>query len=92
MASATNNDHHDGVFLPKGAAYLLGPLTYAQILRDNNFFMTTVATIPVNLEYEAWFAVIDPHQTSDSDPVSLHDHLLRQPWFLRVESVAKKNV
>jgi len=89
MASATNNDQHDGIFLPKGAAYLLGPQTYAQIMRDNNFFLTTMATIPVNLEYDAWFAVIDPHQTSNTDLVSLYDHLLRQPWFLRVESVAK---
>jgi len=89
MATATNNDHHDGVFLPKGAAYLLGPQTYGQIMRDNNFFLTTVATVPVNLEYEAWFAIIDPHQTSDTDPVSLYDHLLKQPWFLRIESVAK---
>jgi len=89
MATATNNDHHDGVFLPKGAAYLLGPQTYGQIMRDNNFFLTTVATVPVNLEYDAWFAIINPHQTSDTDPVSLYDHLLKQLWFLRIESVTK---
>jgi len=89
MASVTNNDHHDGVFIPKGAAYLRGPQTYAQIMRENNFFLTTVATIPVNLEFDAWFAIIDPHQTSETEPVSLYDHLLRQSWFLRIESVAK---
>jgi len=76
MASVTNNDHHDGVFIPKGAAYLLGPQTYAQIMRENNFSLTTVTMIPINLEYEAWFAVIDPNQTSETDPVSLYDHLL----------------
>jgi len=65
MASATNNNQHDGIFIPKGAAYFLGPQTYAQIMRDNNFFLTTVATIPVNLEYDAWFVVVDPHQTSE---------------------------
>jgi len=89
LASATNNDTRDGVFLPKGAGYLLGTTTYEQVMRDNNFFLTTVATIPVNLQYEAWFAVIDPNQTSDTKPVSLHDHLMRKSWFLRVESVAK---
>jgi len=47
-----------------------------------------VATIPVNLEYKAWFAVIDPSNTSETDPISLHDHLIRKPWFLRIESVA----
>jgi len=45
--------------------------------------------IPVNLEYDAWFAVIDPNQTSESDPVSLHDHLMWKSWFLQIKSVAK---
>jgi len=49
----------------------------------------TVATIPVSLEYNAWFAVIDPNQTSENAPISLHDHLLRKPWLLQIESVAK---
>jgi len=89
LAAATNNDTRDGVYIPKGAAYVLGTTTYEQVMRDNNFFLTTVATIPVNLQYEAWFAVIDPNQTSETEPVSLHDHLLQKPWFLRVESVAK---
>jgi len=43
--------------------------------------------VPVNLAYEGWFAVIDPNETSDTAEVSLHDHLTRQPWFLRIESV-----
>jgi len=89
MASETNNDHHDGLFLPKGATYLLGPKTYEQVLQENNFFQTNMATIPVNLEYPAWFAVINPNSTSDTNPISLYDHLLCQPWFLRVESVAR---
>jgi len=89
LASATNNEQHDGVFVPKGAAYLLGPSTYEHILRKNNFFLTTVATIPVNLEYKAWFAIIDPNQTTDTEPISLYDHLVHKPWFLRVEAIAK---
>jgi len=48
-----------------------------------------VATIPVNLEYDAWFVPIDPHTTSETDLISLYDTLLRQPWFLRVESVTQ---
>jgi len=87
LASTTNNDQRDGVFLPKGAVHLLGPSTYEQVLKDNNFFLTTIATVPINLEYGAWFAVIDSTTTSDNDPVSLHDHLLRKSWFLRIESV-----
>jgi len=43
----------------------------------------------VNLEYAAWFAVIDPHQTNDNEPISIRDHLLRQPWFLQIESVTR---
>jgi len=43
----------------------------------------------VNLEYNAWFAVIDTNQTSKTEPVSLYEHLLRKPWFIRIESVAK---
>jgi len=58
MASITSNDQRDGIYLPKGAVHLLGPQTYEQVLKDNNFFLTTVATIPVNLEYRAWYAVI----------------------------------
>jgi len=87
MAAATNNDHRDGVFVPKGAVHLLGPQTYEQVLKDNNFFLTTVATIPINLTYGAWFAVIDTTHNSETEPISLHDHLLRKPWFLRIESV-----
>jgi len=89
LASETKNDQRDGVFIPKGAAYLLGTQTYEQILRDNNFFLTTVATVPVNLTYDAWFAVIDANQTDDKEPISLYDHLVRKPWFLRIESAAK---
>jgi len=63
--------------------------TYEQVLKANNFFLTTVATIPINLEYEAWFAVIDPYHQSEQEPLSLYDHLTRQPWFLRIESVNK---
>jgi len=90
MASETNNDDRDGIFIPKGAAYLLGPKMFEQVLKDNNFFLSNVATIPVNLEYEAWFAIIDPDNNSATDPISLHEHLLRKPWFLRIESVGKK--
>jgi len=71
LASTTTNQH-DSVFVPKGAAYLLGPQIYEQIMRENNFFLTTVATIPVNLQYDAWFAVIDPNQMSETEPVSLY--------------------
>jgi len=89
LASETTNDHRNGIFLPKGAAYLLGTATYEQILQDNNFFLTKVATIPVNLEYDAWFVPIDPHTTSETDPISLYDTLLCQPWFLQVELVTR---
>jgi len=81
-------NHRDGTFLPKGSARLLGPQTYEQVLKENNFFLTQVATIPVNLEYNAWFAIIDPNATSDMDLVSLNDHLLCKPWFLQIESVS----
>jgi len=37
MASATSNDQHDVVYLPKGAAYLLGLQIYAQVLQENIF-------------------------------------------------------
>ncbi len=84
-----NNNQHDGVFVPKGVAYLLGPQTYEEVLKENNFFLTMVATIPINMEYDAWFAVIDPNHHSDTEPLSLHDHLIRQPWFLRIELVAR---
>jgi len=88
FAAETNNDHRDGVFLPKGAANLLGPTTYERVLKEHNFFLMQVAMIPVNLEYNAWFAVIDPTAASDDAPISLNNHLLRQPWFLRIESAA----
>jgi len=64
---------------------MLRPSIYEQILTDNNFFLNNLATIPVNLEHAAWFAVIDPTQQSETKPVSLHEHLLHQPWFLRLE-------
>jgi len=44
-----------------------------------------VATIPINLEYDTWFAIIDPHTTSETDPITPHEHLLHKPWFLRIE-------
>jgi len=88
LASEVTNDTRDGVFLPSGAVNLIGPATYAQVLQENNFFLNNVATVPVNLEYAAWFAVIDANNHSEDNPVSLHDHLLRKTWFLRLESVS----
>jgi len=46
-----------------------------------------MATIPVNLEHGAWFTIIDPNQTSETELVSLHDHLLCKPWFMHMELV-----
>ena len=88
--ATTNKDQRDGVFIPKGAVHLLGPQTYEQVLKDHNFFLTTVATVPINLEYRAWFAVIDPTNASETDPTSLYDHLLRKTWFLRIEEVERR--
>jgi len=68
---------------------LLGPTTYAQVLTANNLFLNQVATIPVNLEHNVWFAIIDPTDTSEHNPISLHDQLLRQLWFLHLESVTR---
>jgi len=87
MASETTNDSRNGIYLPKGAVHLLGPQTYMQVLQDNNFFLNNVATIPVNLMHEAWFVVIEPNQTSETDPVLLYEHLLHQPWFMHLELV-----
>jgi len=89
MAAEGSNDHRNGVFILKGAVNLLGPSTFEQALKNNNFFLTTVATVPVNLTFEAWFSVIDPNQTSKEEPISLHDHLLRQPWFIRLEPITR---
>ncbi len=92
LAAETNSSHHDGTFVPKGVSSLLGPQTYEQVLKDNNRFLSHVATIPINLEYDAWFAVINPHASDDTATLSLYDHLIRKPWFLRIESVGQKNV
>jgi len=61
------------------------------ILKVQEFFLTTVATIPVNLEFDVWFAVISLQHASGDEPISLYDHLTRQPWFLQIELVAQKN-
>jgi len=71
--AAETNTHRDGTFVPKGASSLLGPQTYEQVLKDNNRFLSNVATIPINLEYDAWFAVIDPHASDDTATLSLYD-------------------
>ncbi len=81
MASENSNEQRDGIYLPKGAAHLQ---TYAQALKENNSFLNNVAMIPVNLPYDAWFAVINPNQTSETEPISIHDHLIRKSWFLRI--------
>ncbi len=90
MASEATQDHRDGVFVPKGAVNLLGPQTYEQILKDNNFFLTTVATVPINLEYRAWFTLINADSASETEPPTLYDHLLRKTWFLRIEEVDRR--
>jgi len=59
------------------------------VLKEHNFFLMQAAMVPVNLEYNAWFAVIDPTDPTEDAPISLHDHLLRQPWFLRIESATR---
>jgi len=88
--ATTSTNPRDGVFVPKGAVHLLGPSTYEQVLKDHNFFLTTVATVPINLEYRAWFAIIDPNLASETEPNSLYDHLIRKPWFLRIEEVERR--
>ncbi len=89
MAAETSTDNRDGVFILTGAVHLLGVPTYEQVLKENNFFLNNVATIPINLEHQAWFSILDPNQTSETEPISLYDHLIRQSWFLRIESVTR---
>jgi len=81
LAAVTTTDR-DGVFLPKGVAYLLGLETYANALKANEFFLTTIVTIPMNLEFDVWFAVINANHASEDDLISLYDHLTWQLWFL----------
>jgi len=90
MASANSNDHRDGLFIPKGVAYLLGLTMYEQVLKDNNFFLNQVATILVNL-YKAWFAIIDPTQTSETKPTSLYEQMLHKRWFLWINLLERTN-
>jgi len=33
--------------------------------------------------------VINPNQSTDTKPISLYDHLVCKPWFLRIELVTK---
>jgi len=89
MAAASGETHRDGVFLPRGVVHLLGPQTYANVLQENEVFLNHVASIPVNLKYAAWFTVIDPTNHSETEPISLHEHLLRKPRFLRIELVVR---
>jgi len=89
LASETSGNHCDGNFLPQGLSNLLGPETHVHVLKDNNFFLSNVAMIPVNLLYNAWFAVINPNSSSKTDPISLHNHLLCKLWFLQIELVTQ---
>jgi len=82
LASELSTDPHDDVYLPKGMVHLLGTNTYEQVLKENNFFLDNVATIPMNMEYNAWFVVIDPEKQSETEPILVHKHLLQQTWFL----------
>jgi len=75
-AAEMSNNTHNGAFLPKSTVNLLGSTTYAQVLKDNNLFLTQVVTIPINLKHNTWFAIIDPNATSNDVPISLHNHLL----------------
>jgi len=43
----------------------------------------------MNMDYRAWFAVIDPTNHKENEPISIYDHLIRQPWFLRIKSVTR---
>jgi len=74
LATETSNDHCDGAFLLKGAVHLLGLQTYRQVLKENNFFLNNVATIPVNMEYRAWFVVSDPENQSNDEPNTSFDN------------------
>jgi len=46
-----------------------------------------VVTVPINLEYRAWFALINTDNDSKTDPPMLYSHLLCKMWFLRIEEV-----
>jgi len=52
-----------------------------QILQDHHFFQSNVATIPVNLEYNAWFEIINPTAAAENEPISLYEHLIHKLQF-----------
>jgi len=87
LASEKSNDHRDGTFFAKRHSSLTWHANVWTGPQRKHFFLTQVVTILVNLEYDAWFAIINLQTTSNSDPISLHEHLLCKPWFLCIELV-----
>ncbi len=75
-----------GVFVPMGAAQVLGTQNYSKIICNNNAFIQSITTIPIS---DMLHAILDipfsMDSTTDINTTNLYDMISDQPWCLNIK-------
>jgi len=85
-------DARFGVFLPTGAAHLIGVEAYKKLLCDNNEYQQSVTTVPLgDFPHETLHLPFPCEQNTDIDLTNLYEIILEQLWCLSVEKTTTPN-
>ncbi len=81
-----------GLFVPTGAANLLGASTYETLIRENNAFLDSVKTIPMgDFQHETLDITFSTDTSTDIEQTTLQELIEEQPWCLSVDKATTKN-
>jgi len=81
-----------GMFVPTGAANLLGAATYEKIIRDNNLYLDNITTIPMgDFQHETLDIPFSMDTSTDIKQVTLQELIEDQEWCLNVDKTTTKN-
>ncbi len=80
------------MFVPTGAANLLGTVTYEKLICDNNLFLDNITTIPMgDFQHETLEIPFSMDDSTDIEQVTLQELIKEQEWYLNVDKTTTKN-
>jgi len=92
LGSPVSYEKFIGVFVPTGAANLLGAPTYEKLICKNNLFIDKVTTIPMGDFQHATLDIPFSLDTStDIDQTTLQELIEDQSWCLSVDKTTTNN-
>jgi len=92
LGSPTCYEKLIGMFVPTGAANLLGAVTYKKIIHENYLFLDNITTIPMgDFQHKTLNIPFSMAEPTDIEQIMLQELIEEQDWCLNVDKTTTKN-